>query len=198
MKTVACVMVTSAKVFSWLGHMPVMNWSLERLAEVRGVGRMVCVASPALVPQATKLLAKLCIDVVPIPDGVLKAAKNPEAVLDAWLTSATGPAAEADVVAVVRPTSPLMEAGRIEACINRVVSGKATVCQPARNTKVAGPSRKAKLQEPVESVRVFKVAVPQEAVPVLTTVPVSLHESLDIDNDDEFVLVSALVEANKI
>lgn len=193
-KTVACLVVRSAKVFSWLGHMPIMNWSVERLTEVRGVDRIVCAAAPNLVDQARRLLAAEKIDVVAMPPE-LTGAKD--ALLDKWLTAATGPAAEADTVVVVRPTNPLLPASKVEACVAAVNRGKCSVCYPARPTKVVISAKTATAKEAVDSVRVFRVNVPAEKVTV-HTVPVSLMESLDVDNHDQFVMIDALVASDKV
>ena len=49
----------------------------------------------------------------------------------------------------------------------------------------------------VEAVRVFRVNVPVEQT-TFHTVPVNLMESLDVENQDEFVLASAMVESDKV
>lgn len=195
-KTVACIVVRSPKVFSWLGHMPIMNWSLAQLTEVRGVDRIVCLVVPELAGRAQKLLAKEDIEVVAMPKDVA-AAK--EEVLDKWLTSAVGPAADADIMVVAKSTGPFLPASKIEACVRNVAGNKCTVCVPARDAQVVtGTSqRKSKMKTTVETVRVFKVNVPAEQT-IFQTVPVNLMESLDVDNQDEYVLASALVESDKV
>ncbi len=195
-KTVACVVVKSAKLFSWLGHMPIMNWSLTQLHEVRGVDRIVCVAHPQVADRARKLLAKEDIEVVTLPRELVEAK---DAVLDKWLTAASGPAGEADIVVVTTATSPFMPAAKIEACLNNVAKGKCSTCVPARDANVvsSGSSRKSKMKAAVEAVRVFRVNVPVEQT-TFHTVAVNLMESLDVENQDEFVLASAMVESDKV
>lgn len=194
-KTVAVIVVKTAKMFSWLGHMPIMNWSLAELTEVRGIDRIVCVAAPAVADRARKLLGKEDIDVVNLPRELADAKA---AVVDRWLTAADGPAFDADTLVVTTATSPFLKAPRIEACVRAVNKGQCTHAQPAREVSLSGTTvRKVKGAEAVESVRVFKVNVPAEQVAV-RNVPVSMIESLDIDQPDEFVLADALVAADKI
>lgn len=194
-KTLACLMVTSPTVFSWLGHMPIMNWSVAQLAEVRGLDRIVCAVLPALADRATRLLAEQEIEVVAVPKAF--GAEPADAAVDKWLTSATGPGADADVVAVVKPTSPFLPAGKIEACLTAVVRNKCSLCYPARTASALVAARRTTVKEAVESVRVFRVNVPAERAAV-HTVTVSLLESLNVGVPDEFVLADALVTANKV
>lgn len=195
-KIVACVMVRSPKLFSWLGHMPIMNWSLSQLQEVRGIDRIICVAYPQVADRARKLLAKESIEVVTLPRELVEAK---DSVLDKWLTAADGPAGIAEVVVATTATSPFLPAAKIEACLNNVVKGKCSTCVPARDANVVsqGSPRKSKMKAAVEAVRVFKVNVPVEQASY-HTVSVNLMESLDVENQDEFVLASAMVESDKL
>lgn len=195
-KTVAVIVVKNQKMFTWLGHMPIMNWSLAELTEVRGVDRIVCVAAPAFADRARKLLGKEDIEVVNIPRDLVDAKP---AVMDKWLSAANGPAFDADTLVVTTASSPFLKSPRIEACVRAVNKGQCTHAQPAREVSLSGTTvKKTKAAEAVESVRVFKVNVPAEQVAVFRTVPVSMIESLDIEQPDEFVLADALVAADKI
>lgn len=189
-KAVACVVVSSARAFSWLGHMPILNWTMTQLADVRGLARVACVVSPELRAQAVKLLrADAGVDVVVRPASV------PDADTDRWLTSAAGPAADADVVVAVRPVNPFLPAAKIEACLRKVVRGACSTCVPARDT--AAVSRNVRLRgakAPVDGVRVFRVAAPREEA-VVHTVPVSLVESLDVSAHDQFIVAAALADS---
>lgn len=194
-KTVAVIVVKTPKMFSFLGHMPVMNWSLAELTEVRGIDRIVCVAAAAVADRARKLLGKEDIEVVTLPKDLLDAKDQ---VVDKWLTAANGPAFDADTLVVSKASSPFLKAPRIEACVRAVNKGQCTHAQPSREVSLTGTGvRKTKAAEAVESVRVFKVNVPAEQV-TSRAVPVSLIESLDIEQPDEFVLADALVAADKI
>jgi len=195
-KTVACIVVRSPKVFSWLGHMPIMNWALSQLTEVRGIDRIVCVVAPELADRTYKLLAKEDIEVVAMPKDV---SAGKEIVFDNWLTAAAGPAGDADIVVVFKSTNPFFTAAKIEACVRNVANNKCSVCVPARDAHMVstGSSRKSRMKAAVEAVRVFKVNVPVEQT-TFQTVSVNLMESLDVDNQDEFVLASALVESDKV
>lgn len=192
-RTVACVVVRSPKPFSWLGHMPILNWTVAALADARGVGRVVCVTDAKLAPQAGKLLAKQDVTVHVCPPDVL--AKD--AALEAWLLGSTGPAAGAEVVVVAAGTTPFMPAAKIEACVAAVARKRCTTCHPARDRSVVGNGRKAATKEAVEGVRAFRMERLHGATDV-GTVPVSLIESLDVDDHDAFVMADALVLAGKV
>lgn len=196
-KTVACLVLKTPKVFTWLGHMPVMNWGLTQLQEARGIERIVCVPAPELAARAKALLSKEKIEIVPMPRDVALAPR--ESVLHDWLTAANGPAAEAEIIVLTKATSPFLPAAKIEACVAQVARGKCSVCLPARASTIVTMNqyRKAKSNEPIDGLMVFRVNVPQEKA-VLQTVRVNLMESLDVDNHDEFVLVSALVDSDKV
>jgi 2-C-methyl-D-erythritol 4-phosphate cytidylyltransferase len=193
-KTIACVVIETAKTFSWLGHMPIVTWALTQMTEVRGVDRVVCVVTPALAERTRKLVSALGVEVVALPKALVDA---PDGVLEKWLTSAAGPAFDAAVVVLSRPTSPFLPAGKIEACVSQVRRQKVAVCQPARPAVVVTAGRKTTTRQTVESVKVFRVAVPKEQVTV-GTVPVSLLESLDVRDPDEYILADAVVAAQKI
>lgn len=191
-KTVACLLVDSPRVFAWLGHLPIMTWTATNLAEVRGVDRIVCVATADTADRARKLLDPE-VEVVRLPKELV-GAKPGE--FDRWLTAATGPACDADVVVAVRPTSPFLPAAKIEACVAAVRRGRCSVAQPAQAVNVVVATRKTPAPAAVESVRVFAVKVPAE--PKLHTVRVSMIEALDVTDPDQFVMADALVTANKV
>lgn len=195
-KTVACVVVRSSKSFAFLGHMPTMNWAMSKLMEVRGIDRIVCAVEPKLLKQAAKLLAGEGVEIVPIPKG-LKSESEKE--LDAWFTSAGGPAFDADIVVVTKVTSPFLPAAKIEACLDRVARKKFTHCVPARDAQIVltKSAMKAAAKEAVRGVRAFRVKVPAERA-AYGTVPVTLLDSLDVDNQDEFVLAAAMVDGDRI
>ncbi len=89
---------------------------------------------------------------------------------------------------------------KIEACVTAVRRKKCAMCVPARPVTIVANGNRAKFQESAESVRAFAVKPPVElpAAKRLVTVPVSLLESLDADDPDEFIMVSALVDAGKV
>lgn len=196
-KTIACLVIRTPRVFTWLGHMPVMLWNLTQLKEVRGIDRFVCVADPHLVEQSRKLLAKEHIEVDALPRDLL--ANPKEESLDDWVVSAAGPASDANVLVVTKATSPFMPSSKIEACLREVVRGKCTVCLPARTATVVGLSsfRPGVATAGVDGFRVRKINVPREERSV-RTVKVNLMESLDVNNADEFVMAAALVDSDKV
>jgi 2-C-methyl-D-erythritol 4-phosphate cytidylyltransferase len=195
-KTVACLVIKTPRVFTWLGHMPIMNWSLTQLREVRGIDRLVCVADPYLADRSRKLLARERIEVASLPRELLNAK---EEALDEWLASAGGPASDSTILVVTKATSPFLPATKIEACVREVQRGKCTVCLPSRTSTVIGLAtyQSAVTKEAVDGFRVKKINVPKEERS-FKTVRVNLMESLDVNNADEFVLASALVESDKL
>lgn len=198
MRTVACLVITTPTVFNWLGHMPIMAWAMEQLREVRGVHQICCVATKPLVAQTKALLANDEIDVTAIPPEVFGEPKGRSTRIDNWLSSADGPACDADIIISDSSTSPFLPAGKIEACLRSVASGKYTAAMPGRPTTVvatAAAKSKATLHEAVTSVRVFRVRVPAEG---LRVVPITLIDSLNVDIHDEYRVASVLVEAGGI
>lgn len=195
-KVTACLVLKTAKVFTWLGHMPIMTWGISQLQEVRGIEQIMCVAEPTLLAQATKLLAKSGIEVVALPRELITAK---ESVFDNWLSSANGPAGDAEVIIVTKATSPFMPAAKIESCLTQVLRGKCSTCLPVRATSVLTIStyKRSTNQEAIDGFRVFRVNVPQEKAS-FKTVRVNLMESLDVDKQDEFVMASALVDSDKV
>lgn len=193
-KTVACVVVRSPALFSFLGHMTLMHWSLTQLQEARGVDRIVCVALPELAARAKVLLATAEIEVSAIPKAV-----TTDDALERWVTAADGPAGDAAVVVLDHCTSPFLPAAKIEACVRQVASGKSSTCVPARDAHIVVPTgpRQAVVRHAIAGLKVFRVAVPVEAIKA-GTVKISLTESLSVDNLDEFFLVSAMVDGNRI
>lgn len=191
-KVVACLVVRTSSLFSFLGDKPILRWSLTKLQEVRGISRIVCVVSPELAKQARLLLAET-VSVVVLPSTVKDNA------LEAWLTSAAGPACDAEVVLINNGTSPLLSTAKIEACLRQVTSKKSSVCFPARDTSVIIPnnSKRAVLRHAIDSVKVFRVNVPGELTRP-STVKVNLLESLSIAVTDEFFMVSAMVDGQHV
>lgn len=182
MHTIACLVITNPKAFSWLGHMPVVNWTRDKLADVRGVDAVVTVASKDLVAQTSRLLAADDIKVIPIPDNC----KN----IDQWLCSAEGPAAEADIVLRVRPTAPFLPAATIEECLNRVRRQKCQICVPAR--------RLDRYTIAVDSMRVFIPTSIHTSEPNgYDTVPVNSIEALDVTEPEDSTLADALVRVGR-
>lgn len=191
-KAVAVIVVRSPKVFSWLGHMPIMNWSVAQLREVRGVGRAVCCATAELAAQAARLLAKEDIELVVVPAAV---AKQGEVAFDRWLCAADGPAAEAQVVVVVKPTSPFLPAAKIETCIDLVRRNFADTCCTVQQVQAWTASGRTQAYAEVPGCRAFAPARVREhpAVGRFRPVSVSIIESLDVCDPDNHRLARALV-----
>lgn len=195
-RTVACLIVKSPRAFNWLGHMPVVNWMLTQLKEVRGIDQIVCVASSKCLAQAKKMLAKETIDVVAMPDKITKAdACN----LDRWLTSAEGPAAIADVVAVLTPTTPFLPAGKIEACIVSVRRRLADTACTALTAPAFTECGRMPAHVEQAGCRTFAPArISGFQFGRFKPVSVTKFESLDVGDPDESRLAHALVAAGKV
>jgi hypothetical protein len=191
-KTVAALVVDNPTVFQWLGHMPVLNWSLRQLREVRGVDAVVCVAPKPLQARAHKLLAPEGIEVTRLPDSVSK-----DDALEAWIVSAAGPAADAEAVVLLRPSVPFLPAGKIEACLHQVRRGLCAACAPAVEVaRSRGKNPPVLTVSPVRSLKVF--APGRVCETALKTVPVSLIESLDVLLPDAYTVADALVSGSYI
>ena len=189
MQTVAVIVVTSPKVFSWLGHMPIMNWSYTQLTEVRGIDRVICVASKDLAARCKQMFAKDDIETVTIPDRVLKQGE-----IDKWLVAADGPAAAADVIALIKPTSPFLPAAKIEGCIDLVRRDFADTCctvQKSQGWTEWGARPTAYVEVP--GCRAFSPRRVQEQGRRFRPVTVSLIESLDVTDADNHRVAKALV-----
>jgi hypothetical protein len=199
MRTAACVVVDTPKALSWLTYQPVMSWTLDKLADVRGIDDVVCVATPGLAEQVVKVVGRRSIETVVIPPG-----SEAEEVLPHWLCSATGPAASADFLLVVRPTVPFLKSGKIEACLEAVTSGRHKFCLPARKSRVlpvAGPCRPGLI--PVTAVQAYNVSAVPELLPgphlnrlAFGHVEVSEAESLDFR--DSQTLIDVLADSGQV
>lgn len=193
MRTVAIIVVTSQKVFSWLGHMPIMNWSFTQLSEVRGVDKIVCVASKELTTRASQMLAKEEIETVTIPDRVLKQGE-----IDKWLVAADGPAASADVIAVVQPTSPFLPAAKIEGCIDLVRRDFADTTCTVQAVNAWTSYGKSQAFAEVPGCRAFSPRRVQENGRRFRPIAVSLIESLDVTDADNHRVAKALVSEGPV
>jgi len=184
--TTACVVVHSVKVFQRLGPKPLLRWSLEQLNRVRGIAKIVCVVTPDLF-QKTQDLLPTGNEVVQFPKSIK------DGMFDEWLTT-KGPAKDAEIVLVVKPINPFLPAAKIEECLREVTKRKGSICCPARQVPILAlnGTKKVIAKHAVDSVRVFRVNVPKEAVK-FQTVSVGLLESLDVEQHDEFVLAAAIV-----
>jgi CMP-N-acetylneuraminic acid synthetase len=191
-RTVAVIVVRNPKVFSWLGHMPIMNWLVSQLREVRGVDRAVCCASADLTKQAVKLLSKEDIETVEIPANV---AAGDERHFDKWLCAAGGPADDADVVAVLKPTSPFLPAPKIEACIDLVRRNIADTCCTVQEVAAWTSQGRTQAYAEVPGCRAYAPAraVERPSCGRFRPVPVTIIESLDVSDPDSNRLARAFV-----
>ena len=110
MKTVAVIVVRTDKVFSWLGHMPILNWSLgHSLPRCGARPDRLCGQYRARQVSCQELLAAEEISVHAIPPELVK---KDDKHLDKWLTAANGPAADADIVVLCRPHRTVLASGQ--------------------------------------------------------------------------------------
>lgn len=195
MKVVAVIVVRNQKVFEWLGHMPIANWSFTQLAEVRGIDKIVCVADKKLHARAKKLVGAEGIDVVEIP-----ATLKTDSDLHRWLCAAQGPGCDADAILSVVPSAPFLHAAKLEACVEEVRDG-AGVCYPARPCRVifaeGNKTKEASLPEILPGVKAFRVSTVNEPGS-FRTVEVGMIESLDITDPDNFAMAQALVSSGSV
>jgi hypothetical protein len=190
-RTTAVILVKSPKVFSWLGHLPIMNWSVTQLLEVRGVDRITCIATSDLVKRAKEMLIQHDIEAVGIPAEVTK---RGDADIEKWLVSVKGPACDADVVALVRPTSPFLPAAKIESCIDFVVRNFADTCCTVQEVNAWSGAARSQVYIEAPGCKVFApLRVAEKPIGRFRPVQVSLVESLDVTESDGHRLVKALV-----
>jgi hypothetical protein len=173
--------------------MPVLNWCLEQLLEVRGLEAIHCCVAPELVPQTKKLLTRSEIGITEIPAKVNKTDQD----VTRWLHT-EGPARTASRVLLIVPTVPFMPAAKIEACVDAVNRGKHSLAMPARTTKVVMDFSKSfvkALPSVISSVRAMRTDLSEHT---LHTVEVGLIESLDVRDADNLQLVQAMVSAGTV
>lgn len=129
MSVVACVVVTEPGVFDWLGHRPVLLWSLSCLAESRGVDSVVCLCAKPLVARLRAATERLHDrpEVREIPGGV--GHKAVRAHFGSTL-------AADDVAAFVRPCFPFLKEATVERCVTLVASGKVAAAFPSAPAEV--------------------------------------------------------------
>lgn len=191
-KTVAVLVVKSQKVFGWLGHMPVMTWSMVQLMEVRGLDRIICITVKDFVKRVSEMLGKEKIEVIAMPDKIVK---QDNANFDKWLCSADGPAADADVVAVIKPTSPFLPAAKIEGCIDVVLRNFADVSYTVQEVNAWTSWGRIQAYAEVPGCRVFAPNRVSKSNNLgrFRPITVSLIESLDITDSDNHRIAKALV-----
>lgn len=179
MKTVAFVLLDTPKVFQFIGHQPLAFWVIEKLQEVRGIDKIICAVRHDLLTEATKTFNKFDVECLGIPKD-LKPSSSKYNVWHAEQVSAY------DVAVTLKPTTPFLPTSKIEKCVNLVVKHKATQVSPVR--------RRGRCEEAMA----MTVNHTSKKAAGIVTVPVSLIESLDADDPDEYVLISALVESGKV
>jgi hypothetical protein len=191
-RTDCVLVVNSARVFSCLKGVPIIDWVVSELYDVRGLGKITCVSVSRLRARAEEALRSAEIPVLSLPRELTDLNSQ---VFDNWLVS-HGPVAGADIVTVVRPVHPLMPGAKIETCIEKVKKKKVPFCSPAREV-VLSNVRRITTNARTEGVRVFRPGN-REPNSTVGVVAVNLMESLNVDNHDEYVLIDALVASGKV
>lgn len=193
LKVIACVIVRTDRVFSWLGHMPILNWATTQLIEARGIDSVVCLCpSKKLLEKAKKLLNEECVDTIALPKEVLNMSQQQ---VENWLVSESGPAKLADVVVYSNASTPFLPAAKIEQCISAVRRGKHAVAHAVRETSIVLTDRVANVKESVTGIKVWRAGVLERKI---HTVPVGMIESLSVETYDSFVIANSLVSSGAI
>lgn len=124
MKTIACVVVSEPWAFAWLGNRNVLRWTLDSLAEVRGIdATMVC--------AVTDIRYRLNGSALTI-DKIVADADGHEGV-DALLhnicsgNTVDSVVHEAQAILVVHPKCPFLSAVHYEMCVASLDTGSPDV-----------------------------------------------------------------------
>lgn len=192
LKVIACVIVRTDRVFSWLGHMPILNWATTQLIEARGIDSIVCLCPSKLLERAKKLLNDECVDTVVLPKEVLNMTQQQ---VENWLVSKAGPANLADVVVYSNASTPFLPSAKIEQCIGAVRRGKYAVAHAVRETSIVLTDKVASVKENVTGIKVWRTGASE---PKIHTVPVGMIESLSVEIYDSFVIANSLVSSGAI
>jgi hypothetical protein len=140
------------------------------------------------------LFAKDAIETVTIPEQVVK-----HDVIDNWLCAANGPASDADVIAVIKPTSVFLPAAKIEGCIDLVRRDFADTCatvQQGLGWTEYGSRPVAYVEVP--GCRAFSPARRKENGRRFRPITVNLIESLDVVDPESHRVAKALIEAGQV
>lgn len=188
-RTTTVIVVKTAKVFEWLGHMPILHWMLAQLKEVRGCGQVACVVSAKLAKRVKEALGDEPIDVVTIPDNIVK--KN-DAAFDKWLCEQPL-CLGSEVVVVCGSTAPFLPAAKIEACLNMISRGFADTTCTTQLIQAYTKDGKTPVHAEMPGCRAFAPARLKEKQTRFRPVEVSVVEALNIDEPDSHRLAVALV-----
>lgn len=193
-RTVAVIVVTTPKVFNWLGHMPLMTWSLVQLKEVRGIDNIVCVAYKELTKRSKEMLDK-DIEVHTLPDSFLKLS---DLDLDKYLVSINGPVNDADVVLVLYPTLPFLSSSKIEGCLDLVRRNLADISHTVQECNIiTNQGNKSHTYADVPGCRAF---IPSKINNITKAkhITVSLIESINVLDPDNYKIAKALVNEGDV
>jgi 2-C-methyl-D-erythritol 4-phosphate cytidylyltransferase len=186
--TLAVVNVDQPVALVWLGHMPVVNWILAQLAEVRSLQRTVVLTIPELAEPLRQYVRQYPV--------LSRPATLPAADLEAYLWSASGPAAEADIVLLVEATNPFVQAATMELCLReaRTTAPSVLLGRPCRVVNAAARPQPAFEALPqVRALRRSQSAPAQR--PPAKLVPVGTIESLSVADPEQLCLAQALVSS---
>lgn len=190
MNTIAVVTVEHPEVFMWLGHMPVLHWCLEQLREVRGLTKIICMATRSLLPQLQKLVREHDVVTAELPAMPLTTD---------WIRNQYGIGDKCTVLQIV-PINPFLPGSKIEECVHAVSHGKAPRAQLAQlaTVTIGDGARGSVVRVLPAMLPTVQVDGPQAARLSrrdMKIVEVGLLESLNVLDKDNLLLAKAVVAA---
>lgn len=184
-------------MFSWLGSRRAIQWVFDRLSEVRGVDRVVCVTTPELAKAVDGILSD-DVSVFSTPAGVSSSAGE----MLGWACS-DGPAKDYNSALMVSASAPFLSSGRMEECLELVRSGKSVTARPVRTIRVIDrhgdgcDSASATAIQPagLVALRPEKFAGSCDDWPKdFVGVEVGFIESIDVKDDEQLAVAQAVAD----
>lgn len=164
-----------------VGGVPLGKRIAEQITAIRGVTGVVCVSKQRNADAAAA--AKLFV-------GAQSMSVDPS--LSPQKLAAMCGARAGGLCLVVSPTLAFLSAGKMEQCLRE--AKKHGAAAPGRAVKVRGAKGSGTVHETLVACEAFKLGHTGKFV----TVPVSLFESLDAADDDEYSLITAAVTTHKL
>lgn len=201
----AVVLVPSSLGLNWLGPRRAIDWVFRRLEDVRGLTDYSCVVADTVNLPERFSYKDMTVPVYRAAAELLAGDANKHADLDRWLTSLE-PVRTADCLVVVNTHYPLLDARRIENCLDSVFRSVAEVAFTARTaTAIAmtGVNPDA-LYVLAGGCRAFAPSrtdkYPHAAgtACIVHTVPISAPEDLNLANVDDFTAIKALIADGEV
>jgi len=188
MSIAAAVVVDHPVALFWLGHMPVVNWVLAQLADVRGLQCTVVLTRRHFAATVRRYVEPCAVSVHELPDALLGQE------IESFVWSPSSPLANHAVVLLVQALTPFTSAASLELCL-RQAKQQAQSVVVARPCQVVVGKRLQPAQEIVLQIR----ALHRPGVDAsLTTVPVGFIESLRVVDPEQLQLAQALVFSGNV